>query len=104
MHDCCTDHRPGKEGDRVYVVVLLDHIYRARRGTVIVMHDRGRAMHHVMGLVDHYNAVGRAITMAVTISMAAPIVVAPVGERGGRNGQSGGEDSKLLEHRRLLSS
>jgi hypothetical protein len=30
--------------------------------------------------------------------MASPVVVAPVGERRGRNGEGGGKDSELLEH------
>jgi hypothetical protein len=106
MHDRRPDHRPGKEGDRVHVVVLLDHVDRAgrwRRAVVVVMDHRGsRAMHHVAGLLVDYHRTMR-MTVALAIGMAASMVVAPVGERGGGDGESSSKDRKLLQHLGLLS-
>ena len=66
------DHGPGEHCDRVYVVVLLHHINRARRRTVVVVDHTDRAMDNVLRLVDdHVTVVAMAVGVAASVAMAA---------------------------------
>jgi hypothetical protein len=75
----------------------MNHDHGSRRRTVIVvMHDRWPVVAVLIVMHD----VAMAMSMAVAVTA---LVVTAVGERRSGHRESGGEDSELLVHVRLLS-
>jgi hypothetical protein len=81
VDDGGADHGAGQDRDRINRSMVLDHVDRARRGTVIDVPDDRPVMDHVVRLVRY----------DVPVAVVAPVVaVAMVRERGRGEHQRGG--------------